>query len=234
MYQQETSPTSQGIPNEKINATLNIENLLIEEYKYAGSTAYQALEDRARVINLYYILLGIVATGFSVIYQFSGASHPYSQVLVIILLLIVSGLSISFFINIIRLRQSFLESIITMNVIKEFYIQQFQQQMPSIEKVFRWRLKTMPSGERIGSVTFIMSYLIALMGSLCLAAIVSLVMRQLSHDPHLISIWSFIASTIVFILALLVYTLYYRHSLSKHSSGNKQLEQLKDLTGGLS
>ena len=41
-----------------------------------------------------------------------------------------------------------------MNVIKEFYIQQFKQQMPAIEYAFRWRLRTIPLGERIGSVTF--------------------------------------------------------------------------------
>lgn len=229
MQQQETPVTSQDIPNTRIDTTLTIENMLIEEYKYASSTAYQAIEDRSRIINLYYILLGILATGLSAIYQFSGSSHPYSQLVIIILLLVVSGLSLPFFINIIRLRQSFLESIIAMNVIKEFYIHQFQHQMPTIERVFRWRLKTIPAGERIGSVTFVMSYLIALMGSLCLAAAVFLAMRQLSHGRNLINISSLITSIIAFALALFAYTLYYRHSLSNHSSGALQLEQIKEL-----
>jgi hypothetical protein len=227
MQPQETPATHQSVPDPKTDATLTIESLLIEEYKYAGNTAYQAIEDRARTVSLYYILLGILATGVSAIYQLSGSSHPYSQVLVILLLLIVSGLSATFFINIIRLRQSFLESIIAMNVIKEFYIQQFQHQMPTIEKVFRWRLSTIPAGERIGSVTFVMSYLIALMGSLCLAAAIALTMRQLVYTPDLMSVQSLIAAIIVFALALSAYTLYYRHSLSDRSSGIQQLKQIK-------
>src|SRR6266516_1380686 len=55
---------------------------------------------------------------------------------------------------------------------KEFYIQQFKQQMPTIEHAFRWRLRTIPLGERIGSVTFMFGYLNALIGSLCLAGAV--------------------------------------------------------------
>lgn len=229
--QQPEIPTSsqKSMPNGRRDTTLNIENMLLEEFKYASSTAYQAIEDRARMINLYYILLGILATGLSTIYQLSGSSHPYSQFLAMFLLGVASILSFTFFVNIIRLRQSFLESIIVMNVIKEFYIQQFQDQMLQIETVFRWRLKTIPAGERIGSVTFVMSYLIALMGSLCLSAIVALTMRQLSHDPNLISISSFIISIIVFALTLLVYTLYYRHSLSHRSSGAQQLQHAKEL-----
>ena len=234
MYQQEMPNSEQSIPNGRRDTTLHIETMLIEEYKYASSTAYQAIEDRARMINLYYILLGLLATGLSAIYQFSGSSRPYSQLLAILLLLIVSGLSLTFFINIIRLRQSFLGSIMVMNVIKEFYIQEFQHQMPHIEKVFRWRLKTIPAGERIGSVTFVMSYLVALMGSLCLAVAVALTMRQLAHDPNLISIPSLITSIIVFALALLLYTLYYRHSLSNRSSGALELENIRELLENLS
>jgi hypothetical protein len=234
MHQQEMPTPSQSIANERRDTTLNIENILLEEFKYASSTAYQALEDRARMINLYYILLGLLATGLSAVYQFSGSSRPYSQFLVILLLGVVSILSFTFFVNIIRLRQSFLESITVMNVIKEFYIHQFQDQMPHIDKVFRWRLKTIPAGERIGSVTFIMSYLIALMGSLCLSAATTLTMGQLAHDPNLISIPSFTLSIIVFASTLLVYTLYYRHSLSHRSSGAMQLKHIKELLESLS
>jgi hypothetical protein len=234
MHPQETSTTNQSIPNARTDATLNIENLLIEEYKYAGSTAYQAIEDRARTVSIYYILLGILGTGLSAIYQLSGSSRPYSQLLVIILLLVVSALSVTFFLNIIRLRQSFLESIIAMNVIKEFYIQQFQQQMPNIEKVFRWRLKTIPSGERFGSVTFVMSYLIALVGSLCLAAVVSLTMRQILRVTDLVSVPLVITSIMVFAMTLLMYTLYYHHSLSNRSAGALQLEQIRELIEDLS
>jgi hypothetical protein len=73
----------------------------------------------------------------------------------VITLFVLAGLlSITFYEKIIRLRQAYRESLICMNVIKEFYIEQFHEQMPQIEKAFRWRLKTIPAGERVGSVTF--------------------------------------------------------------------------------
>ena len=74
--------------------------------------------------------------------------------MVVTLLMIAAIVSVTFFITIIRLRQTYRESVLCMNVIKEFYIQQFKQQMPAIEYAFRWRLRTIPLGERIGSVTF--------------------------------------------------------------------------------
>lgn len=215
--------------DKKLDTVLSIESLLIEEYKYASTTAYQSLEDRARVINIYYIFLGILATGLATIYQFSGPTRTYSQSLVILILFVAGGLSFTFFINVIRLRQAFRESIVSMNVIKEFYIHQFQQQMPQIEQAFRWRLKTIPSGERIGSVTFWMSFLIALTGSLCLAAATALTVRQLQHDKNLINTFSVIISLIVFLSVLFLYFLYYRHSLSKHSEEAKQLKRVKEV-----
>ncbi len=227
MEQDKEMVTDRYDASKELDTKLSIENMLLEEYKYASTAAYQAIEDRARVINLYYILIGILATGLAAIYQFSGPYHAYSQLLAILLLLVASGLSFTFFINIIRLRQAFLESIICMNLIKEFYIQQFQRQMPGIEQVFRWRLKTVPAAERTGSVTFVMSYLIASVGSLCFATAVALAIMQLSHDLNIISVLSLSVAVVVFSIVLLLYTLYYHHSLSPHSEGSIQLEQAK-------
>ena len=67
-----------------------------------------------------------------------------------------------------------------MNVIKEFYIRQFQTKIPSIEQIFRWRLKTTPAAERFGSVTFVMSYLVAVVGSLCIALATTLIIKNLT------------------------------------------------------
>ena len=84
---------------------ISLESILLEEYKYASTTAYQAIEDRARLINLYFILLSVFATGMSAIYQLSGPPCSYSQLLAIFLLLIAASLSFTFFINIIRIRR---------------------------------------------------------------------------------------------------------------------------------
>ncbi|HXZ04752.1 MAG TPA: hypothetical protein VEH81_07950, partial [Ktedonobacteraceae bacterium] len=163
---QNTDPTGKANgSNNTIDTSLKIENMLLEEFNYVSVTAYQAMEDRARISSFYYLLLGVLASGLAAVYQFSGGTRNIPLPLVALLLIIGALISISFFVTLIRLRQAYKESLLTMNVIKEFYIDQFKQQMPAIEQAFRWRLSTMPKGERIGSVTFMIAALNAFIGS---------------------------------------------------------------------
>lgn len=156
----------------QFDTTLKLESMLMEEFNYAGVTAYQALEDRARMFNLYLLLIGVVASAVGAIYQI-GQPDPSSaekvQVLVILLLGAGAVLGAIFFAKLIRLRQAWRESALAMNTVKEFYINKFKVHMPDVEHAFRWRLHTMPAGERLGSVTFLVCYTTAFLSSLCLA-----------------------------------------------------------------
>ncbi|HLX55544.1 MAG TPA: hypothetical protein VKR83_00825 [Ktedonobacteraceae bacterium] len=216
--------------SDKLDTTLRIENMLLEEFNYVALTAYQAMEDRARVSNLYYVLLGSLVSGLAIIYQFSEGTRTYSQTLLALLLVAMSILSLTFFEKFIRLRQAYRESLICMNMIKEFYIRQFQQQMPEIEQAFRWRLKTIPAGERFGSVTFIMSNLIALVGSVCLALATFMFMEPglLFNHESILPLPALIA-LMVFGVLLLLHILYYRRTLSKHSEAAILEKQAKEI-----
>lgn len=109
------------------------------------------------------------------------------------------------------------ESLICMNVIKEFYIKQFEQDMPHIQQAFRWRLKTIPAGESIKSVTFAISALIALMGSICLGTAVLLGLAPgVVVNPGSAGPIPYLVSAVVFLAILLLYIWYYRRSLSKN------------------
>ncbi len=211
-YRDDNEAKSESSSSDKLDTTLKIENLLLEEYNYASVTAYQSMEDRARISSFYYLLLGVLTSGLAAIYQLNGNLRNVPQPLVITLLVVASIVSSTFFVIIIRLRQAYRESIICMNVVKEFYIQQFQQQMPGVERAFRWRLKTIPTGERIGSVTFIMGYLIALMGSLCLAG-AAFLFAYLFFSSFI----AWIMASVTFAVILGLHIFYYRHSLSKRS-----------------
>ncbi len=202
--------------------------MLLEEFNYASVTAYQAIEDRARISNFYYLLLGVLASGIAAIYQFGGGTHAVPPFLVVTLLLIAALISISFFVTLIRLRQAYKESLISMNVIKEFYIEEFKQHMPAIEHTFRWRLETIPKGERIGSVTFMISYLNAMIGSLCLAVAVFIPAEQPLSGPR-----AFLLAAPVFIIALLAHILYYRKALSKQSDTEVIRRQENELESAL-
>jgi hypothetical protein len=226
---QNNDSTEQATGSEiKFDTSLKMENMLLEEFNYVSVTAYQAMEDRARISSFYYLLLGVLASGLAAVYQLSGGTHNVPLSLVAILLLIGALISICFFVTLIRLRQAYKESLLTMNVIKEFYIDQFKHQMPAIEHAFRWRLATMPKGERIGSVTFMIAALNALIGSLCLAGAVFILTEQPLTGPG-----AFTLALAIFIIAVLAHIFYYRKSLSKESDTKVIRNQVKDLETAL-
>lgn len=229
-YRSNNTTEPEAKPNDKLNTTLNIENMLLEEFNYASVTAYQAMEDRARVSSLYYLLLGALASGLLAIYQLGGKTLTTSQLQVIVLLIAAGILSVTFFEKIIRLRQAYRESLICMNVIKEFYIQQFQQHMPHVEQAFRWRLKTIPTGERIGSVTFAISGLIALVGSLCFAGAALMGIKpEIIARSSAYGVQAYLVPAVVFVVVLILHIWYYRLSLSKRKEAvilEKQAENI--------
>ncbi len=213
-YHSSNTTEPEVIPNDKLNSTLNIENMLLEEFNYVSVTAYQAMEDRTRMFNLYLLLVGIVVSGLGVVYQLGGRIGAYSGPLAIVLLLIAGIVGVAFFVKLIRLRQAWRESAICMNVIKEFYIQQFRQQMPRIEHAFRWRLKTIPAGERFGSTTFIVCATVALLESVCFAGFAFVSANSI---PSLAGqVYPYAIASVIFASALLLNVLYYQHSLNTH------------------
>ena len=221
------SSESASIANDKLDTTLKLENMLLEEYNYANLTAYQAMEDRTRMFNLYLLLIGILASGLGVVYQFSGRASTYSLPLAIALLLIGGILGIAFLVKLIRLRQAWRESVICMNVIKEFYIQQFRQQVPQIERVFRWRLKNIPSGERFGNTTVVVCSTVALLESACFAGAAFVGVNSV---PFLSAgVYPYIIAAGIFVIVLLLNIIYYRHSLNVHSERAAIEEEVEEI-----
>jgi 8-oxo-dGTP pyrophosphatase MutT (NUDIX family) len=170
------SPTPAEDASAPLDARFKLENLLMQEYSYASSTAYQALEDRARMFNLYLVLMGALATGVGIITQIGANLGGYAPEIIVALLAIMGVVGVAFFIKLIRLRQAWRESAIAMNIIKEHYIQMFRKANPEIEQMFHWRMWTLPKGEKRGSISFVICMTVALLGSLSFAAAALLAM----------------------------------------------------------
>lgn len=221
------SSESASDTGDKPDATLKLDNMLLEEFNYASLTAYQSMEDRTRMFNLYLLMVGVLASGLGALYQFSGSIGSYSRPLAITLLLIAGIVGVAFFTKLIRLRQAWRESVICMNVIKEFYIQQFRQQMPQIERAFRWRLKSIPAGERFGSTTFVVCATVALLESVCFAGAAFVIANNIS----ILSTGAYPYSIAVVILALflLLNVVYFRHALNAHDERAAIEEEAKEI-----
>jgi hypothetical protein len=214
---------------DKLDTTLNIENMLLEEFNYAGVAAYQAMEDRARMFYIYLLLIGVIASGLGAMYQLGGSANSYLRPVAIALLLITGMVGIAFFVKLIRLRQAWRESVICMNVIKEFYIRQFQQQMPGIERAFRWRLKSIPAGERFGSTTFIVCFTVALLASVCFAGAAFV----LANSAPLFAgqVYPYLIAVVILAGVLLLNILYYQRSLNKRNEQAIIEEEVEEIEG---
>ncbi len=214
---------------DKLDTTLNIENMLLEEFNYASVATYQAMEDRARMFNIYLLLISVIASGLGAIYQLGGSANSYLRPAAIGLLLITGMVGIAFFVKLIRLRQAWRESVICMNVIKEFYIRQFQQLMPGIERAFRWRLKSIPAGERFGSTTFIVCFTVALLESICFAGAAFV----LANGAPLFAgqVYPYLIAVVILAGVLLLNILYYQRSLNKRSEQAVIEEEVEEIEG---
>jgi len=203
------------------DARLKIENMLLEEYNYAATAAYQAMEDRARMFNMYLLVVGILGSAFGAIYPLGGGARSFIQPIAAVVLFAAGVGGIAFFVLLIRLRQAFRESLIAMNVIKEFYIQEFEEQMPAVQYVFRWRLKGIPAGERAGSATFVVCHMVGFIGALCFGGSAFMADELLISDfpgTRIATLGigqSAVAASLAFLIMMVWSVRYYRRTLSK-------------------
>jgi hypothetical protein len=144
--------------------------MLIEEFNYASVTAYQALEDRARLFNNYLVIAAGGGVGvIGAVYQLNQVKAASLEAPVAAILFLLLGiLGVAFFTSLLRIRQAYGNSLLAMTTIKEFYIVQFERVMPLAKHAFLWRLDTLPRNERFGSVTFVKTFTVGLLGSLSL------------------------------------------------------------------
>jgi ADP-ribose pyrophosphatase len=216
-------------------ATLTLEAVLTQEFNYANVTAYQAQEDRARVFNLYLLLVGVLASALTAVYQLGDRAKQFTQPLAFLLLALAGLLGVVFFLKLIRLRQAFRDSLIAMNRIKEYYIRRFISQVPDIADAFHWRLRTIPKGEKVGTLTFLVCFTVALLGSLCFAGAFAvgagyarsqgwLSFTEVS-DPAI-----YAGALAALILSLWLHTRYYRRRLSA-KLGAEQLQHEEQTIG---
>jgi ADP-ribose pyrophosphatase len=204
-----------------LDGQLRLETMLMEEFNYAGISAYQAYEDRARMFNLYLLLMGVLASGLGALYQLGGGLQAFTPPLTFGLLFIAGSLGIVFFVQLIRLRQAHRDSLVTMNLIKAHYIRTFTPQYENLQNIFNWRLETIPSDERVGSITFLISFAVAFLDSICLGAAVFFGYTILFVSGGLQKIddaslaIGLLAAAIALVVAAIVQIIIYRRILSK-------------------
>lgn len=163
-------------------------DILLAEFNYAAATANRAKADRASIFTLFLAATGASVTAIGALGNgwTVKAVQPMAIVEVMVLFL-AAVLCFAFFVKIYYLGQECHESLIAMNVVKEYYLKRLPDDDPPLADAFRWRLATIPCGERVTGGSSLISYTIAILGSLALAGGVGVLRQVWGVGHHLVT-----------------------------------------------
>jgi ABC-type amino acid transport system permease subunit len=140
-----------------------------------------------------------------------------SREIIIAVLFVIGASGVAFFLQLIRLRQAWRQSALAMNIIKEHYIEAFND-TPRAAQMFHWRLRTLPKGEKYTSMSFVICMTVALLDSLGFAA-AALLALLIWLTPQLgggvtAGAVSWGIALLVLIVVLLAHLVYFSRTLS--------------------
>jgi hypothetical protein len=171
---------------------LNPEEILKLEFEYAQTTAEQAQDDRATILNLYILLVG----GVGSIIAGLGQALPRGVYVIVFSLLALMG----FFtlMKLVRLRQAWYDSVLTMNRIKDFYVERF----PELARALRWRTETIPPPGKMWTITFSLAVLVAIIDSTAFAVAVYFTSWRVPANEYAVAVF---ASVVFFLWQIWFY-----------------------------
>ncbi len=165
-------------------ADLNLQpaEILELEFEYASETATQAQNDRTVVVNLYLFLVGGVGSLALTLPQLATPAVQIPKAGYALLFGLLALLGFFTVLKLVRLRQAWHDSALTMSCIKDFYLQKF----PDLAPAFRWRTESIPAPGKPFTITFNLVLLVALVDSLLLAVAGNLVGVRVALGEYVI------------------------------------------------
>lgn len=159
--------SQQQMVPEKARLELNPDQILTAEFNYIVQAAFQANEDRARVTSFYLVSVGsFLAAILST--QLLANLQPVVFWSFGVLFLFLAVLAVTTILQLIRLRKSWFESVLAMNQIKEFYINNLENL--NLSNAFRWKTASIPTKNRINSLSFYLTVEVGLFGAAAFGA----------------------------------------------------------------
>lgn len=151
-------------PSLEVKELLDPDAIMQQEFEYARETSLQANNDRTQIVNLYVILVGGVGSLALGLPALSAENGQAPSLLLGIICLLLGVLGLFNVLKLIRLRQAWHDSAKAMNQIKDFYMAHY----PNIAPAFRWRTETIPPPGKMGTITFDLVVLVAVIDSLAM------------------------------------------------------------------
>jgi len=185
---------------------VELDELLAAEYDYIAQTASQANEDRARVSSFYLIAVGSLVVALFGTQLFD--ADKFTQTVKIMfsgLFVLLTLLGTSTIMQLARLRSAWYESMLAMNQLKTFAM----DQNPELKQAFLWKKETLPAKYKTGSVSYYQAFEVALIGGLMFAAATFFLQEAFFE----ISLISWVISTIFGILTIYIQLIIYKRAL---------------------
>lgn len=143
-------------------------SIIAAEFDYIAQAAFQANEDRARAWQYFFVTFAtLIAALLST--QVETAAQRQLYITFALIFVLLSALGLITILQLVRLRQAWLESVRAMNQIKEHLI----AGDPSLAAYFRWRNATIPTAFKWHSFGFLQALSVALLSGLALGAAVA-------------------------------------------------------------
>lgn len=163
-----THPDDLGV-NNPLDVSVNLHDFLLEDYKHGSAFVMQILQDITAALNLYFLLLAIFVSGLGVAYQFNLIKQQFLTQVLVVFLVAFGVIHFFFFVRFISFGFVYHESVERINGIREFYVQQFQTQIPAIKNVLRSYTGSNSFYTVFLPINSLLAFLLAITASLCFA-----------------------------------------------------------------
>ncbi len=131
------------------DSKLSEAEILIAEFNYAAQTSFQANEDRVKIFNLLVLNIGSIIIALF----FTESAKILTNQIIGTTLILLAFIGVLFLMQLGRLRTAWIDSVKSMNKIKDYYIKKF----PEIEEAFLWKSTTVPRILKLTSISFLLS-----------------------------------------------------------------------------
>jgi hypothetical protein len=156
-------PSRQPEPDDEL-----ARSIIGAEYHYIAQTAFQANEDRARAWQYFFVTFAtLIAALLST--QVADSIRQQLHLTFVVIFALLSVLGLLTILQLVRLRQAWLESVRAMNQIKERLI----AEDPSLAAYFRWTNATIPAAFKVRSFGFLQAIAVGLLSGLAVGAAVA-------------------------------------------------------------
>jgi len=191
---------------------LSPDEILMAEFEYAANSAFQANEDRSKAASFFLVSVGsLVAAIFGT--QLQGVEGKVNFLLagLFVALTILGWMTVR---QLARLREAWRESARTMNRIKDYYFEHFED--IQLREAFRWRTDTIPNKFKSDSISYYTAIEVSLLCGLTFGAGTYFLLAGFSASDWLI--W--ILTPLMGGLAIWFQLGYYKHILTKRKKEN--------------